>query len=213
MQGTQGLVLFFQRKTRRHLPWNNNSPEIYNFKFPSFQTQTLYTPLQVSNTSNTPTDFGLRLQTFTTPQPQLYGVLYLEALYICAASPLHWHQTVFCPCTSLRLLWSTDCTELPCSPMEYRGSSQLTSWKLLFLGRREAARGNGGSVHPTGKPEHTAVCFAVLQTKWRHEINAVIRTLKWMAKALVTLATLDQKKINAPQTKKRKQNHKTHKPN
>lgn len=107
-------------------------------------------------------------KTFTTPQAQLYSVLQLEVLYICAASPLHQHQTVmFCPymniCgyTSQRLLQSRDFTELPCSSMKYSVGSQLISGKFLFL-KKKAARGYVGFSAPSskGKTHCSLLCSA-----------------------------------------------------
>lgn len=84
MQSRQGLVLEI---TRIHLAGKNNHLEIYNCKFSSFQTQTSCIPLQVSCTSNTPTDFGLLLQNSHTTM----GVTlqYFEVLYIHAENLLH----------------------------------------------------------------------------------------------------------------------------
>lgn len=122
--------VWFWRKARKHLAWKNNHLDIYKWKFASFWTQTLYIPLQVSYTSNTPTDFGLLLQnSHNSTGMTLQHVVSWGPLHPCRESFTFrvWHFVPMWTCDLMRLgihrlRQSRDCTVLPCSLMKYKVS-------------------------------------------------------------------------------------------
>lgn len=167
MQGRQGLVL---ETTRRHFAGKNSHLEIYSFKFPSFQTQTSCIPLQVSRTSNTPTDFGLLLQNSHTTTGMT--LQYFEVLCIHAENLLHLDNDILSLHDYTRVGIQKPGTAGNC-PVHWCGAKPAYNSYMKspcsVPGENSSKRGCGGSTHPPRKLKHTAGCFAELGENWRNE--------------------------------------------